>query len=155
MVYLVAETSDGPCVKFLVSKTRVTPVRQVTIPRLELLSALLLARLLASVTECLSSNLTLEQPTCYTDSSVTLHWIIGSDKEWKQFVLNRVSEIRTLLPISCWRHCPGRDNPADIPSRGSTPWELSVSELWHRGPTWLGNSGESTSASEEDVIPAA
>lgn len=47
-----------------------------------------------------------------------------------------MSEIRELLPISCWRHCPGSDNPADIPSRGLTQIELSANRLWHCGPDW-------------------
>lgn len=51
---------------------------------------------------------------------------------WKQFVQNRVSEIRELLPTS-----PESSNPADIPSRGLTPIELSTNGMWHCGPDWL------------------
>ena len=114
-------------VRFVVSKTHVTPCQELTIPRLELLSASTL----------LGSNLPLGQPVCHTDSQVAQYWIVSHGKEWKQFVQNRVSEIRELLPISCWKHCPGADNPADIPSRGLTPIELSASKLWHCGPDWL------------------
>ena len=137
VVYLVAQTGSDRCVRFVTSKTRVAPLRELTIPRLELLSALLLARLLDSVTKSLSPNLIFDQPTCYTDSKVALYWIIGYAKEWKQFVQNRVSEIRGLVPTDCWQHCPGTDNPADIPSRGLSPIELFVSKLWHCGPDWL------------------
>lgn len=98
---------------------------------------MLLARLIDRVMESLSSNLSLDNPTCYTDSKVAFYWIVGEDKQWKQFVQNRVSEIRELLPVTCWRHCPGVDNPADIPSRGLTPIELSTNKLWHCGPDWL------------------
>lgn len=45
--------------------------------------------------------------------------------------------MRELLPVTCWRHCPGIDNPADIPSRGLTPIELHTNKLWHCGPDWL------------------
>ncbi|MBA4719446.1 MAG: hypothetical protein HRO68_10280 [Nitrosopumilus sp.] len=154
VIYLVTQTNSGPRVTFLVSKTRVAPLREVTIPRLELLSALLLARLINNVTESLSPNLSLECPTCYTDSMVALCWIVGSDKEWKQFVQNRVSEIRGLLPISCWQHCPGCVNPADLPSRGLTPSELSVSKLWHRGPDWLWESVTTKEPFQPEEIPA-
>ena len=135
VIYLVTKTDTGCSVKFVASKTRVSPLQGQTIPRLELLSALLLARLMTSVMDCLECELSLAKPTCFTDSKVALYWILGSEKEWKQFVLNRVCEIRKLLPIDCWRHCPGKDNPADLPSRGLALSELSVSKLWRQGPS--------------------
>ena len=74
---------------------------------------------------------------CYTDSQVALCWILGTTKEWKPFVNNRVKEIRTRVSPSQWSHCPGSSNPADLPSRGMTSLELSVSLLWRRGSNWL------------------
>ena len=52
---------------------------------------------------------------CSTDSQVALYWISGEGREWKQFVQNRMIEIRRLVPHVRWRHCPGTQNPADIP----------------------------------------
>ena len=129
VVYLVIETPHGRFTRFVVSKTRVSPLKSQTIPRLELLSALLLACLMDSVTTCLESELSLSTPVCYTDSKVALFWIKGITKTWKQFVQHRVSEIRKLLPTNCWKHCPGVENPADLPSRGMNPVELSLSSL--------------------------
>lgn len=137
VVYLRVKTKEGLHVKFLTSKTRVNPLQPQTIPRLELLSALLLTRLLVSVEKGLESRLPLSETTCYTDSKVALHWIQGADKEWKQFVQNRTVEIRTLLPNAMWVHCAGRDNPADLPSRGMSFTQLTTSDLWRRGPDWL------------------
>ena len=138
VVYLLLETTTGFSVKFVAAKTRVAPLQQQTIPRLELLSALLLARLLSTIAESLEFEFTLSSPYCFTDSMVSLWWIKGSDKTWKTFVQNRVAEIRRLVPPECWRHCPGTENPADVPSRGATPLELSTQLLWHTGPPWLG-----------------
>ena len=139
VIYLVVQIGSERYARFVASKTRVAPRRELSIPRLEPLSALLLARLLESVARSLSPNPTLGQSMGYTDSQVALYWIVGEGKEWKQFVHNRVTEIRELLPASCWRHCPGIENPADIPSRGLTPTELFVNQLWHCGPDWLQN----------------
>ena len=86
VVYLQMQTSTGYCTRFIASKTRVAPLCKQTIPRLELLSALLLSRLMVSITNSLKSVLKLSEPTCYTDSKVTLFWILGISKEWKQFV---------------------------------------------------------------------
>ena len=59
------------------------------------------------------------------------------NKEWKPFVENRVNEIRHNVNPSLWSHCPGRSNPADLPSRGLTTLEVSVSQLWQQRPEWL------------------
>ena len=96
-----------------------------TIPHLELLSALLLSKLVVSVQDALQSELSLNDPVCYTDSKVVLCWIKGCSQEWKQFVENCVTSICASIPAQHWRHCPGEDNPADIPSRGMTASELS------------------------------
>ena len=106
VVYLVIRTENGNFVKFIASKTRVAPLQRQTIPRLELLSAVLLARLVSNITNSLSTQLDLTQPRCYTDSQVTLFWIAGKGKEWKPFVQNRVDEVRSLTPLECWSHCP-------------------------------------------------
>ena len=41
--------------------------------------------------------------------------------------------------MECWDHRSGKSNPADIPSRGSSSTEVSVSDLWKHGPNWLHN----------------
>ena len=92
---------------------------------------------MVSITNSLKSVLKLSEPTCYTDSKVTLFWILGISKEWKQFVQNRVTEIRKCISPDHWKHCVGKDNPADLPSRGVALPDLAVSRLWGEGPEWL------------------
>ena len=71
------ETEEGPLTHLLCSKTRVAPMKSVTIPRLELLSGLLLSRLVHTVTLALSSKLILSEGLYYTDSRIALCWISG------------------------------------------------------------------------------
>ena len=137
VVYLVIESDVSTDVKFIVAKTRVAPLQPQTVPRLELLSAFLLSKLISSVADCLSFTIPKLGFRCYTDSQVALYWIQGTTKEWKPFVNNRVKEIRSRVKPSCWSHCPGISNPADLPSRGLSCLELSVSRLWRQGPEWL------------------
>ena len=140
VVYLRIEGEAQVCVRFIAAKTRVAPLGGMTIPRLELLSALLLSKLIVGVRAALQTEMTLGDPVCYTDSRVALYWIRGCNQEWKQFVENRVSNIRASVPLRCWGHCPGKENPADIPSRGMTASDLSRNCLWLDGPDWLHTS---------------
>ena len=155
VVYLVAKTPETIRSEFVVAKTRVAPKQALTIPRLELLSTLLLSRLITTAFSALKSTLPRLDIRCYTDSMVALYWIKGINKEWKPFVQNRVNEIRQKTCPDQWYHCPGATNPADIPSRGLTMSELQVSLLWRHGPDWLKNSlalrdvGEHTEMPEE------
>ncbi len=140
-------------VQFLAAKTRVTPVVGTTIPRLELLSALLLSKLMSSVHAALEQELNLSDPLCFSDSKVALFWIQGTRHEWKQFVENRVNSIRRLIAPQHWKHCPGRENPADIPSKGMSVSELVDTSLWLHGPVWLQPSGDWTETEAMSVDP--
>ena len=79
-VYLVEEADGRRCSSFVTSKTQVAPLKALTIPRLELLSAVLLARLITSISESLSTTIDLSEPRCFTDSQVTLFWIKGTGR---------------------------------------------------------------------------
>jgi len=151
VIYLHVATTTGSYVKFVASKSRVAPVKQLSIPRLGLLAALVLARLITHVREALELDVTITDITCWTDSRVTLFWIKGEEKEWKQFVQHRVNEIRSFVPAGGWRHCNGKDNPADVTSRGMNPVELLNCALWAEGPKWLAHFTE-TSEGEFDSV---
>ena len=83
VVYMVVKSTNGEFTRFIASKTKIAPTQTQTIPRLKLLSALLLARLITSITTSLNSQFKLESPECFTDSKVALFWIRDSNKEWK------------------------------------------------------------------------
>lgn len=134
VVYLRSCYDDGRVVVSLVcSKTRVSPVKEQTIPRLELLGACILTRLMNTVQKSLPEEI---EKFYWTDSKTTLCWITN-DKPWKQYVTHRVAEIRNLTAKEEWRHCPGSLNPADLPSRGITGHDLVNSSTWWNGPQFL------------------
>ena len=134
VVYLKIEVES---ISFVAAKTRVAPTTKQTIPRLELSSALLLSNLINNVSIALKPEIELLEHCCYADSKVALYWIKGIDKEWKPLITDRVNEIRRRVPPVYWRHCPGRENPGDLPSRGMSPNELAERRVWHYGPDWL------------------
>ncbi|XP_047504423.1 uncharacterized protein LOC125049318 [Pieris napi] len=121
----------------LCAKTRVSPIKPLTIPRLELCAALLGARLTAKVTSALRCDI--DCTYYWSDSTITLAWINSQPQLLKAFVCNRVNEIRELSAqsLSSWRYVPTAINPADMASRGLEPSNLSKSDLWWRGPSFL------------------
>ena len=137
VVYLRTEYENGHVRVCLVSsKTRVSPLKEQTIPRLELLGATILSRLIFSIREGCGFNY---DTYCWTDSLTVLCWVKNS-KPWKQYVKNRVEEIRTLTDMEHWRFCPGNENPADLPSRSCQGRELIHNNLWWEGPKFLKES---------------
>ena len=96
------------------SKTRVAPLRKITLLCLELMAAVITARLCTYVKGAIDCPI--NRIVCWTDNSSTLHWIRGAASQWKPFVANRVTEIQSLLDPSVWRYCPGLQNPADLPT---------------------------------------
>lgn len=155
VVYLAIDSDLGHDTRFVSCKTRVAPLKEQSIPRLELLSALLLSRLMTSVFQALEPELNLDRSSYFTDSTVALYWIKRQEKEWKPFIQNRVNQIRKLTAVAEWHHCPGTDNPADIPSRGADPHQLSNSTLWLHGPEWLQNGSISPDHCGVSEMPEA
>ena len=154
VIYLLAKTNTKTVVQFVVAKTRVAPLQTQTIPRLELLSAFLLAKLIVSVSSSLESVFRQLEVKCYTDSKVALYWICGVNKEWKPFVQNRINVIRKNVHPDLWSHCPGASNPADLPSRGLSTLEFSVNQLWRNGPEWLTKDPATPQCDlEQDMMP--
>jgi hypothetical protein len=107
----------------------------ITLPRLELCGALLLARLFEKVKQ--SVNLHNAREIFWTDSSIVLAWIKTPPHLLKTFVANRVTEITSLTAVSKWRHISGKVNPVDILSRGAFPEEIVNNDLWFSGPEFL------------------
>ncbi|XP_071043089.1 uncharacterized protein [Parasteatoda tepidariorum] len=127
-------------VRMVCSRNRLSPLKRITLTRLELLAALLSARLLHYF--CTETKLDRNAATLWTDSTVALNWIQGDPNRWKTFVCNRTNEILNYTNPTQWRHCPGNENPADHLSRGVAPTELKSLDLWWLGPTWLTQSSE-------------
>ncbi|GFX91141.1 uncharacterized protein TNCV_4857301 [Trichonephila clavipes] len=106
----------------ITSKSRVAPIKSLTIPRLEFCAAVLLAKLVKRVVAALQ----LETAELYlrSDSMIVLEWLRKEPMDLKTFVQNRVAKIQELYPNQLWRHVPSDQNPADLISRGVDPDKL-------------------------------
>ena len=117
---------------FVMARSRVAPLKKLTLPQLELTAASIGSRLCSY----LEKKLQVSGIFLWTDSQIVLHWL-HSNKQLKPYVTNRISEIKTLTPIGICRYCPTEDNPSDLLTRGITADQLDASEIWRHGPTWL------------------
>ena len=136
VVYVRIEYSNKVILTSLItSKTKVSPIKRISIPRLELCGAQVLAQSLSRVKGIL--DIPMSSVFAWTDSTVVLGWLSGSPRRFKTFVGNRVSFIIDQLPPERWRRVPGQQNPADCASRGLFPMQLKQHVLWWEGPHWL------------------
>ena len=116
------------------AKSRVAPLKPLTLPKLELMGALTAARLCDFIVQALCPVTLLTH--FWFDSQITLHWVKG-EKRTDTFVTHRVTEILSLSRPDQWQYCPTQDNPADLLTRGITSAQLKSSTLWKQGPQWI------------------
>ena len=101
VAYLVCRYSyESTTSRIVASKSRVAPTKAVTIPRLELMGAVLSTRLAKNI----SKTLEVGEPIFWTDSTNVLYWIRNESREFKPFVANRIGEIHRSTNPQQWRH---------------------------------------------------
>jgi len=134
--YVRHAKEDGEVeIALVAAKARVAPLRAVSIPRLELMGAVLGYRLTRKITALL--RLTSAHVTYWTDSMDVVHWVRSQSRQYKPFVANRVSELQSESVPSQWRFVPGTENPADVATRGMSAQEMMEVNVWFDGPEFL------------------
>ena len=149
--YLVYHTSDGVYTTLFTSKCRVASLKSLTIPRLELMSAKILAQLMDSVLKALQRDVKFSGSKYWLDSK-TAHCWIETGGSGNQFVRHRIGEILKLKNKKDWGYCPSAENPADLGSRGMFGSDLKHNKLWWHGPLWLSLGGSSWPQKSKTII---
>ncbi len=125
-------------VRFVMGKCRVAPIKQQSVPKLELQAAVLAARMLKVVLS--EHSFEFSSFYCWSDSSTVVQWIRNQHLRHQVFVANRLAEILETTMASHWRFVPGKLNPADDGTRGLLSSELSSDCRWLTGPAFLEQS---------------
>ena len=131
----VAYLASDNDVTFVMAKNRVAPLKNLTLPKLELMAAVIASRVARLVIDALH----LQDTHTYFlgDSQITLHWL-NSKRILPQFISRRVHEIKNAVPGATWGYCPTEYNPADLLTRGVDFKYLSLpNSLWWKGPAWI------------------
>ncbi|GFR21863.1 uncharacterized protein TNCT_536511 [Trichonephila clavata] len=158
-VFLRIECDNKVKIKLVQAKSRVAPLKkdpitktknEMSIPKLELLAAVIGTRLVQSVKTSL--NIHSIQTFYWTDSKVVLCWIKNSGT-WKTFVRNRIKEIHSSSSKEDWYYVPSQMNAADIASRGCNAQTL-FSLCWWEGPIWLKNRSSWPDTKDSDFKDA-
>ena len=136
VVYVRATYVDGTVSsRLVVAKTKVAPLKTVSIPRLELCGAVLLSELLVAVSRAL--EVPKENWYAWLDSTAALGWLKNSPSLYKTYVANRIACAAEHVDPSIWGHVGTHSNPADCATRGLSAEELKNHPLWWNGPPWL------------------
>ena len=133
VAYLLWPTVKGPEVRLVAAKARVTPLRQTTIPRLELMVSLVTSLLARTI--CDEFKIKPVSVTFWSDSRIVLHWLNSESVSFKPFVGVRVAEIQSTWDLKYWRVVPINLNPADDLSRGICLEDIDG--RWKKGPQFL------------------
>ncbi|XP_051155328.1 uncharacterized protein LOC127277923 [Leptopilina boulardi] len=135
VAYWRFEKADGQIeTSIIANKSRVAPLKPLSIPRLELQAALLGSRLAQTIEK--EHNLKIDQRILWSDSRTVILWLKSDPRFYHTFVAHRLGEICELTSPSNWRWVPTNDNPADDATKFSkTP--LNSNQRWFFGPPFL------------------
>ena len=148
-VYVRIVTLVKVVVNLLSAKRKVSPLKDVTLKRLEFSVCLLLSKLVVSVRKAVEVEVEIRSVMLWSDSEIALYQIRGFRKEWKKSVENKVAKIRLLLGTEGWRFDPGEVNPADLAKRHNFINDAMIKRL-KNGPEVLLQS-EDNWPSQKDI----
>ena len=115
VVYLRRVNSDETvATSLLIAKSKVAPIKRISLPRLELLGVVLATNLIDYARDILLPHCVISDVVVWSDSMVALQWIKSSPHRWKSFIANRVTMVQEKLSPNKFRYVPSDSNPSDI-----------------------------------------
>ncbi|XP_062716588.1 uncharacterized protein LOC134292002 [Aedes albopictus] len=134
-IYLRTIGESGVQCSLIIAKTKVAPLKPVSIPRLELQAALIGARLMDHV--CKNLTLPVRRRMFWSDSSTVLSWIHADSFRYHQYVALRVGEILSLTKANEWKYVPSKLNVIDDATKWKGNPDFTKEGVWFSGPKFL------------------
>ena len=135
VAYFRTVTHGRVNVSFVISKTRLAPIKTLTIPRLELQAAVVTTWLKSKILE--EIDFEVDETHLWSDSKIVLHYISNTHRRFSVYVSHRVAEIVSNSDVKEWHHIPGAMNVADDCTRGIEIRDLTPECRWISGPKFL------------------
>ncbi|XP_055585033.1 uncharacterized protein LOC129737892 [Uranotaenia lowii] len=135
VAYLRAIIDGEYFVSFVTAKTKVAPLKPLSIPRLELQAGVLGSRIAQYI--CSSLNLAIKKRVLWSDSMTVLAWLRSDSRRFHQYVAVRVGEILTCTTVDEWRYVPSKHNVADEATKWGIGPSFSYQNRWFTGPEFL------------------
>ena len=134
-----SNATDTKCC-LISSKTRIAPLKPISVPRMELMAAIIGLRLAKFIENELTIQI--DSRTFWSDSKDVLFWIRSDARKFKQFVAVRVGEILEGSNIDEWRWVPSAENVADEATKWSKNINFDPAQRWFVGPDFLSKNEE-------------
>ena len=136
VAYLRASSdTDEHTTAFVSSRARVSPLKLVSIPRLELQTAVMGSRVANTVKQ--EHDLPIKRTLFWSDSMTALLWIQSDAHNYRPFVAHPIGEISENTDPDAWRWVASKDSPADLATRGARVGDLTPDSPWFKGPSFL------------------
>lgn len=135
VAYWRTEHPDGVEVSLVAGKSKVSPLKPLSVPRHELQAALIAARLMKTIID--GHRVQPERVYLWTDSKTVLQWVRTDARKYNMYVSHRLAEIAETTTVTMWRWVPTHDNPADTATRADPTRKVNINDRWYTGPTFL------------------
>ncbi|XP_062541852.1 uncharacterized protein LOC134209845 [Armigeres subalbatus] len=130
----IVQAGEVRCV-LVAAKTKVAPLKPLSIPRLELQACIIGCRLIETI--CSALNLAVEARYFWTDSTTVLSWIKSDSRRYHPYVAFRVGEILNTSNVDEWYYVPSKQNVADEATKWGNGIEFTPTNRWYTGEPFL------------------
>ena len=141
LVYIKTINYGSISCNFVLTKSRLTPINKpsLTIPRLELEAALIIARLVKTIVQKIKIPVRI---LLWSDSRIVLKYTKHRETQFDKYVLWRTYDINSITNSEKWNYIESNLNVADDLTKCINLAQFSNNHRWFNAPDFLYNNSE-------------